>query len=100
MRNADELSMTLERVCAGVVEPGAALEGERDACVRVARALLAEVRCECGADGVHPFPIGGGWALACDECREASIMDAAVGMPGEGADGATWETWRVAAFGA
>lgn len=56
-------------------------------------------RCECGAPGLHPYPIGGGWALSCDDCKAAAIMDAAVGMPDEGADAAQWDEWHAAAFG-
>ena len=57
----------------------------------------APERCECGAVGVHPFPIGGGWALACDDCRALAEMDAAVGMPG--AAPADWAAWAVEARG-
>lgn len=31
-------------------------------------------RCECGAVGVHPYPIGGGWAFACDDCKASSLV--------------------------
>ena len=30
-------------------------------------------RCECGAVGRHPYPIGGGWAFACDECKRTML---------------------------
>jgi hypothetical protein len=29
--------------------------------------------CECGRHGAHPYPIGGGWAMACNKCRRESI---------------------------
>lgn len=78
------------------------------------RALLAEIaesqrraheqlcgpeRCECGKPGKHPYPIGGGWALACDACRAASEQDAATEMPGEGIPAETWDRWLAEAFG-
>ena len=53
--------------------------------------------CDCGQVGLHPYPIGGGWALACDDCKADSIMDAATGMPGEGANEATWAAWAEGA---
>lgn len=51
-------------------------------------------QCECGAAGRHPYPIGGGWAFACDACRAAAEMDAAVGMPGEGIPPEVWQDWH------
>jgi len=33
-----------------------------------------ERTCECGRPGRHPYPIGGGWAWACDDCKAASLL--------------------------
>lgn len=59
--------------------------------------------CECGElihpDKGHPYPVGGGWGLACDDCRAASEQDAATEMPGEGVPPETWEAWAKAAYG-
>ncbi len=55
--------------------------------------------CECGQPGKHPYPIGGGWALACDECRKASEQDAATQPPGEGVPPDKWDAWHAAAIG-
>jgi hypothetical protein len=73
-----------------------AIEARRDGLVDLRGFALVWEPCECGAVGVHPYPIGGGWALACGECRAASIADAGA----EGADRETWEQWRRDAEGA
>lgn len=49
-------------------------------------------KCECGRDGKHPVPIGGGWSLACDECMRASIAS-------EDTVAEDWPAWREAALG-
>lgn len=55
--------------------------------------------CDCGGIGRHPFPVGGGWGLACDDCKAASEQEAATGMPGEGATPEQWRAWARDAFG-
>jgi hypothetical protein len=35
--------------------------------------------CECGREGVHPWPIGGGWGFACDRCRSAAVRSGVMG---------------------
>ena len=70
-----------------------------DWCRVVRDEQLKSEPCECGNPGRHPYPIGGAWALACDECKEAAIQEAAVGMPGEGATAEEWTDWHLAATG-
>jgi hypothetical protein len=71
-----------------------ALEARPDGLIDLRGFALVWEPCECGAVGVHPYPIGGGWALACDGCRAGSERDA-----GDGASRETWEQWRRDAAG-
>lgn len=50
-------------------------------------------RRECGGNGVHPSPIGGGWALACDACKTASPTEPQ-GDTGEPLTEDDWRAWR------
>lgn len=63
------------------------------------RAEAIERECECGQPGAHPYPIGGGWAWACDDCRAGAEQDCATQPPGEGVAPETWEHWRRNALG-
>ena len=64
--------------------------------------------CECGAPGLHPYPIGGGWALACDRCKKKatrkplglySVWATREAADTRFADGEDWDRWRAEAFG-
>lgn len=46
-------------------------------------------RCECGAPGRWPYPIGGGVAYACDDCRKLSEASA----DPESAGTEDWDRW-------
>lgn len=54
--------------------------------------------CECGAAGIHPYPVAGTfhragdsrgqWALACDDCKRAMMSgDTAESAPDD------WDVW-------
>lgn len=48
--------------------------------------------------GRHPYPIGGGWAWACEDCRAASVASALPqGDNDEPLTDADWDRWAEAA---
>ncbi len=49
-------------------------------------------RCECGKPGRHPYPVGGGWALACPDCKAESVA-------ANEARPAAWAQWERDARG-
>ena len=88
--------------CAQEALSGEDATGSRDATadeVRVAGKGYAWCRqplvewCECGAIGIHPVPIGGGWSVACDDCKAASLV-APQGDDDRPLTEADWEQWR------
>ncbi len=34
---------------------------------------MSAEHCECGAPGAFCYGIGGGWAVACQSCRDAAV---------------------------
>lgn len=55
--------------------------------------LPAGVACECGGLGKHPYPIGGGWAWACDDCKAASLVRGGGDDPFGPTTAADWDRW-------
>lgn len=53
--------------------------------------------CECGEPGRHPYPIGGGWAWACDVCKAASLALPDDDAPFGPATEADWDRWAETA---
>lgn len=52
-------------------------------------------RCECGNAGIYPAPIGGGWSMVCQECRDVSELDYAThGDAGQGISPEQWDEWN------
>lgn len=70
---------------------------------------LTEMCDGCGARGVHPYPIFGGWAFACNDCkRKAESLAASCTIPAsereplnddQGATPQEWAEWARYAFG-
>jgi hypothetical protein len=49
--------------------------------------------CECGKPGLHPYPIGGGWGWACDDCKAESLKQTDVDDPFGPVTEADWARW-------
>jgi hypothetical protein len=90
--------------CTGQCICGTHLYGASDFCSPAcsARARREEVEaedqtCECGAPGRHPYPIGGGWAWACDDCKAESLSRSAADDPFGLRTEADWDRWAAEA---